>query len=144
MNDKKTILVLADDIRTPSGVGTQTRYFVESLVKTGRYRFICLGGAIKHRDYTPVKLQELGEDVIIFPVDGYGNQDMVRSAIKQNRVDLVWFMTDPRFWGWLWAIDNEIRVHAPMVYHTFGITSHIQCSTNPTICQTILSCVFQK
>jgi len=117
MSDKKTILVLADDIRTPSGVGTQTRYFVETMLKTGRYKIICLGGAIRHRDYTPVKLKELGEDLIIFPVDGYGNQDMVRSALKQSRIDLVWFMTDPRFWGWLWAIDNEIRVHAPMVYH---------------------------
>ena len=117
MSDKKTILVLADDIRTPSGVGTQTRYFVEALMKTGRYKFICLGGAIKHRDYTPVKLQEFGDDLVIFPIDGYGTQDIVRSAIRQNRVDVVWFMTDPRFWGWLWAIDNEVRVHAPMVYH---------------------------
>ena len=117
MSDKKTILVLADDIRTPSGVGSQTKYFVDSLIKTGRYKFICFGGAIKHKDYTPVKFEEYGDDLIIFPVDGYGNQDSVRAAIQQNRVDLVWFMTDPRFWGWLWAIDNEIRVHAPMVYH---------------------------
>ena len=49
MSDKKTILVLADDIRTPSGVGSQTKYFVDSLLKTGRYRFICLGGAVKHK-----------------------------------------------------------------------------------------------
>ena len=117
MSDKKTILVLADDIRTPSGVGTQTRYFVEALMKTGRYKFICLGGAIKHRDYTPVKLKEFGDDLVIFPIDGYGTQDIIRSAIRENRVDVVWFMTDPRFWGWLWAIDNEVRVHAPMVYH---------------------------
>ena len=73
MSDKKTILVLADDIRTPSGVGTQTRYFVETMIKTGRYKIICFGGAIKHKDYTPIKLKELGEDLIIFPVDGYGN-----------------------------------------------------------------------
>jgi len=117
MSDKKTILVLADDIRTPSGVGSQTKYFIEALIKTGRYKFICFGGAVKHSSYTPIKFDEYGEDLIVFPVDGYGNQDMVRAAIKQNRIDLVWFMTDPRFWGWLWAIDNEIRVHAPMVYH---------------------------
>ena len=95
MSDKKTILVLADDIRTPSGVGSQTRYFVESLIKTGRYRFICLGGAIRHADYTPVKLEQFGDDLVIFPVDGYGTQEMIRAAIKANRVDLVWFMTDP-------------------------------------------------
>ena len=26
-------------------------------------------------------------------------------------------MTDPRFWGWLWEIENEIRPLCPMVYH---------------------------
>ena len=26
-------------------------------------------------------------------------------------------MTDPRFWGWLWNIDNEIRSVAPLVYY---------------------------
>ena len=26
-------------------------------------------------------------------------------------------MTDPRFWGWLWEIDNEIRSIAPLVYY---------------------------
>ena len=26
-------------------------------------------------------------------------------------------MTDPRFWEWLWAMENEIRPLMPMVYH---------------------------
>jgi glycosyltransferase involved in cell wall biosynthesis len=26
-------------------------------------------------------------------------------------------MTDPRFWGWLWEMDNEIRAHIPMIYY---------------------------
>ena len=26
-------------------------------------------------------------------------------------------MTDPRFWGWLWDIENEIRSVAPLVYY---------------------------
>jgi hypothetical protein len=26
-------------------------------------------------------------------------------------------MTDPRFWGWLWEMENEIRPHMPMVYY---------------------------
>ena len=55
MSDKKKILVLADHPFSPSGVGTQTKYFIESLLKTGKYSFICLGGAVKHSDYRPVK-----------------------------------------------------------------------------------------
>ena len=53
MSDKKTILVLADHPLAPSGVGTQTRNFIETLIVTGKYRFICFGGAIKHPNYEP-------------------------------------------------------------------------------------------
>jgi glycosyltransferase involved in cell wall biosynthesis len=117
VSEKKKIFVLADHPFTPSGVGTQTRYFIEALLKTGRYSFVCFGGAIKHENYQPMKTHEWGEDWIIYPVNGYGNPDMVRSVLRNHKPDLVWFMTDPRFWTWLWAMDNEIRTHVPMVYH---------------------------
>ena len=117
MSEKKKIFVLADHPFTPSGVGTQTKYFIESLINTGRYSFVCFGGAIKHQDYTPMKVDPWGEDWVIFPVNGYGNPDMVRSVIRNHKPDALWFMTDPRFWGWLWSIDNEIRSQIPMIYH---------------------------
>jgi glycosyltransferase involved in cell wall biosynthesis len=53
----------------------------------------------------------------IIPIDGYGNAQMLRSIIRNEKIDLVWFMTDPRFWGWLWEIENEIRPLCPLVYH---------------------------
>ena len=117
MSEKKKIFVLADHPFTPSGVGSQTKYFCEALLNTGRYSFICFGGAIKHQNYNPMRTEEYGDDWIIFPVDGYGNQDQVRSILRNHKPDLLWFMTDPRFWTWLWAMDNEIRTHIPMVYH---------------------------
>lgn len=114
---KIKILTLSDHPLSPSGVGTQTKYFCESLLKTGRYSIISLGGAIKHQDYTPKLVEPYGEDWKIIPVDGYGTQEMIRSIIKTEGIDLLWFMTDPRFWGWLWEIENEIRPLCPMVYH---------------------------
>jgi len=115
---KKTkILVIADHPLSPSGVGTQTKYFIEALLKTGKYRFICLGGAIKHRDYSPQKVEPWGEDWKIFPIDGYGNDEIIRSVLQKERPDILWFMTDPRFYGWLWEIENEIRANVPMVYY---------------------------
>ena len=114
---KIKILTLSDHPLSPSGVGTQTKYFCESLLKTGRYSIISLGGAIKHQDYTPKLVDPYGEDWKVIPVDGYGTQEMIRSIIKTESIDLLWFMTDPRFWGWLWEIENEIRPLCPMVYH---------------------------
>ena len=114
---KKKILVLSDHPLSPSGVGTQTKYVIEALLKTGRYEFICLGGAVKHKNYEPQQVQPWGSDWRIFPVDGYGNHEMVRSILQKERPDALWFMNDPRFYGWLWEIENEIRATTPMVYY---------------------------
>jgi glycosyltransferase involved in cell wall biosynthesis len=117
MDKKIKVLVLSDHPMAPSGVGTQTKYIIETLLDTGRYKFVCFGGAIKHQDYTPVKVDPYDEDWIIHPVDGYGNQQMLRSAIQVEKPDILWFMTDPRFFPWLWDIENEIRANIPMVYY---------------------------
>jgi glycosyltransferase involved in cell wall biosynthesis len=114
---KKKILVLSDHPLSPSGVGTQTKYMIEALLATGRYQFICLGGAMKHADYTPQSVDPYGQDWVIYPVDGYGTQEIIRSMLQKERPDVLWFMTDPRFYGWLWEIENEIRPNVPMVYY---------------------------
>ena len=118
MTEKKIkILTLSDHPLSPSGVGTQTRYIIEGMLATGKYEFISFGGAIKHEQYQPQKTEEWGDDWIIFPVDGYGSQDQIRSVLRQQRPDILYFMTDPRFYGWLWDIENEIRPHVPMIYY---------------------------
>ncbi len=115
---KKTkILVLADHPLSPSGVGTQTKYMIEGLLKTGRYQFVCLGGAMKHNDYTPVNVEPWKDDWVVIPVDGYGNPEIIRSILHREKPDVLWFMTDPRFYEWLWEIENEIRTVVPMVYY---------------------------
>jgi len=109
--------VIGDHPLSPSGVGTQTKYMIEALLKTGRYQFICLGGAVKHENYQPQQVDPWMDDWRIFPVDGYGNHEIIRSVMQKEKPDVLWFMTDPRFYGWLWEIENEIRVNMPMVYY---------------------------
>lgn len=117
MSDKIKIFTISDHPLSPSGVGTQTKYMIEGMLKTGKYQFVSFGGAIKHPNHDPQRLEEWGDDWIIWPVDGYGNADMVRAMVRQQKPDILWFMTDPRFYGWLWAIENEIRAQVPMVYY---------------------------
>ena len=117
MSEKIKVFVISDHPMAPSGVGTQTKYVIEALINTGRYKFVCFGGAMKHPDYKPQKVEGFGDDWIIQPVDGYGTVEMVRSVIWNEKPDMVWFMTDPRFYGWLWQIENEIRKNVPMVYY---------------------------
>ena len=115
--EKKKILIISDHPLAPSGVGTQTKYVIESLLETGRYKVVCLGGAMKHQDYTVQKVKPWEDDWVIYPVDGYGKPEMIRSALFNERPDMIWFMTDPRFYEWLWSMENEIRPHVPMVYY---------------------------
>jgi len=118
MTDKKIkVLTISDHPLSPSGVGTQTKYMIEALLKTGRYKVFSLGGAVKHQKYDPHKVDQYGDDWIVQPVDGYGQQEHIRSLIRSFKPDMVWFMTDPRFWEWLWAMDNEIRKNCPLVYY---------------------------
>jgi len=117
MTKKIKILTLGDHPLSPSGIGTQSKYMIEGMLRTGKYKFISLGGAIKHENHQPVRVEEFKDDWIIHPVDGYGTQDVVRSVIRNERPDILWLMTDPRFWGWLWMIENEIRPLIPMVYY---------------------------
>ena len=117
MSKKIKVLTLSDHPLSPSGVGTQTRYVIEALLKTGRYEVLSLGGAIKHQDYSPKKVDPYGDDWRIIPVDGYGTQEMIRSILRNEKPDILWMMTDPRFYEWLWAIENEIRPLCPIVYY---------------------------
>ena len=114
---KKKILIISDSPLAPSGVGTQTKYMIESMLRTGEFQFICLAGALKHPSYEPVRVSPYEDDWLIIPIDGYGNQNIIRAMIHQHRPDALWFMTDPRFYTWLWEIEDEIRDKVPMVYY---------------------------
>ena len=116
-NKKIKVLTISDHPFSPSGVGTQTKYVCEALLKSGKFKIVSFGGAISHDDHSPSKTEEWGDDWVIVPVDGYGNEDMIRSIIRNERPDILWFMTDPRFWGFLWMIEHEIRPLVPMVYY---------------------------
>jgi len=116
--DKKiTIMTISDHPLLPSGVGTQTKYVIEALLRSGKFNVISLGGAVKHADYTPTKVDGFPGFWEIFPIDGYGNAQIINSFINDRKPDILYFMTDPRFYEWLWAVEDQIRDKIPMVYY---------------------------
>tara|TARA_R100001509_G_scaffold165380_1_gene146746 strand:+ start:6609 stop:7841 length:1233 start_codon:yes stop_codon:yes gene_type:complete len=117
MTEKIKIMTISDSPFAPSGVGTQTRYMIEALLKTGKFSVFSIAGAIQHADYRLIKTDEYGEDWITQPIDGYGNPEVIRSMVMNKKPDILWFMTDPRFYEWLWNMDSEIRKNVPMVYY---------------------------
>tara|TARA_R110002060_G_scaffold23166_14_gene31374 strand:- start:762 stop:1946 length:1185 start_codon:yes stop_codon:yes gene_type:complete len=90
---------------------------IEALLDSGKFEVISLGGAVQHPDYSPIQTDKYGPLWTIFPIDAYGDKMSIRAVIQQHKPDMMWFMTDPRFYDWLWQIDDEIRPNIPMVYY---------------------------
>lgn len=118
---KKTILVLCDHPLSTSGVGTQARYLLTGLLDTGEYRIKCFGAAVKHADYKTVSVPPTSAawepgDFIIKPIDGFGDTNMMRQVLATEKPDALFIFTDPRFFIWLWEMEEEIHQVCPIVY----------------------------
>jgi|TARA_B110000459_G_scaffold154381_1_gene168685 glycosyltransferase involved in cell wall biosynthesis len=122
-NKKPLILLLSDDLRLHSGIATMSKEMV--LHTAHKYNWLQVGAAVKHPDEgkffdvsDDVK-KELGIDdvsVRIIPSSGYGNPELVRQILINEDVDAIIHFTDPRFWGWLYDMEDEIRKHVPIMY----------------------------
>jgi len=122
-DQRKKILLITDDIRLPSGVGNIGK---EIVIHTAHhYNWACVGGAINHPDKG--KRFDLSSDtnqtsgiedasVFLYPSDGYGDANLLRTLIKLEKPDAIMMITDPRYFTWLFQIENEIRKSIPVIY----------------------------
>ena len=111
--NKKKIIVLSDHALSTSGVGVQTRHLVEGLIEKGCWTFKQLGAAIKHSDYN---LKKVNDDFIIKPIDGFGNKEIMRNILITEKPDGIIIFTDPRFFHWLFEIEDEIHQVCPIFW----------------------------
>ena len=110
---KKKILMLSDHLLSTSGVGNQSRFLAMGLVEKGHWTFRQLGAAIKHENY---EIHQPHPDIVIKPVDGFGNRDMLRQLLATEKPDLLLLFTDPRFFIWVWEMEDEIHQICPIAY----------------------------
>ena len=120
---KKKILLMSDDLRMHSGVATVSKDMV--LETLNEFDWCQIGGAIDHPDKGKIidmseGLGEFGVDsgyLKIYPVDGYGNEDILREVMELEKPDAILHYTDPRFWIWLYNMEAEIRRDIPIFYY---------------------------
>ena len=124
-DQRKKILLLSDDIRVHSGVGTMSR---EIVINTAHhFNWVNLGGAIKHPESG--KIADLSSDVNkntglvdsnvkVYPCEGYGDPNILRQILDTEKPDAIVHFTDPRYWIWMYQMENEIRQKMPMAFYT--------------------------
>ena len=110
---KYKILMLSDHALSTSGVGTQSRHLIHGLLEKGCWSVRQFGAAIKHTDYRTIVVND---DFIIKPVDGFGNPDSLRVVLATEKPDVLFLFTDPRFFTWVWEMEDEVHQICPIVY----------------------------
>lgn len=122
--ERKKILLISDDIRQSSGVSNVSR---DIIINTAHhYNWVQMGGAINHPDLG--KAFDISEDinkeagitdasVKIIPVNGYGDPSILRQILDIEKPDALFIITDPRYFIWLFQIENEIRRKIPIIYY---------------------------
>jgi len=121
---KKKILLLSDDLRVPTGIGTMSKEMVLGTVD--KYDWVQLGAGINHVEhgkYVDCSLdvqQRTGvkdADVKIIPYNSYGDIGVIRKILKEMKPDAILHFTDPHYWQWLYDAEHEIRQQVPILYY---------------------------
>ena len=120
---RKKILLICDDIRVHSGVATVAK---EIVVHTANhFNWVQIAGAIKHPESgkvldlskdTSILLEIDDASVKLYPVDGYGNEQVLREILKIEKPDAVMLFTDPRYFSFIFQMEAEIRKVCPITY----------------------------
>jgi glycosyltransferase involved in cell wall biosynthesis len=124
---KKKILLLADDFRLPSGIGTISKEIVLNTVS--EYDWVQIGAAVNHPDAG--KIFDVSTDVQnetgvsdayvrIIPFNGYGDKNVLFAVLNQEKPDAIFHFTDPRYWGWLYELEHELKTgfNIPIIYYS--------------------------
>lgn len=123
-NGKKTLILLSDDLRLHSGVAGMSREVV--IHTASKFNWVQLGAAIDHPDAG--RIFDVSDDVNkeagitdanvkVIPWKGYGDPFILRTLMDAISPAAIIHFTDPRFWGWLYDMEREIRQRCPIVYY---------------------------
>jgi len=91
-----------------------------------KYDWCCVGGLLQHPeegkrvDLSQATAEKTGVKdayVIIYPCTGYSNPDIIRQIMSIENPDALGLFTDPRFFGFVFQIEHELRQKLPIIYY---------------------------
>ena len=120
---KKKILLLSDDLRMTSGIATMSKEIVLGTIH--KYDWVQLGASVSHPEIG--KVVDVNDDVRkrtgvedaslkIIPYNGYGDINIIRRLLDEEKPDAILHFTDPHYWQWLYDNEHEIRQRVPILY----------------------------
>ena len=124
---KPKILLLGDDFRLPSGIGTISKEIILNTVH--KYDWIQIGAAMQHEQAG--QLVDMSQDIAnetgitdanvkVIPYNGYGDRNILFNVISNEKPDAILHFTDPRYWVWFYQLEHEIKTrwNIPIMYYS--------------------------
>jgi glycosyltransferase involved in cell wall biosynthesis len=121
--ERKKILLIADDIRMHSGIATMAREIV--LGTASHFNWVNIAAAINHPETG--KRLDISHDtnthtgiedssVMLYPCNGYATPEILRQVISIEQPDALMLFTDPRYFVHIFQMESEIRRKMPILY----------------------------
>lgn len=120
---KKKILLLSDDIRSPSGVGIMSRQLV--LRTSNVFNWVQLAGTVTSPEAgRRIDISEgvnkitnqKDTNVVLYPVNGFGNWSKLKKLLANEKPDCILLFTDLHRWIWFFEKIDIIKKHAPVCF----------------------------
>lgn len=118
--ERKNILFITDDIRTPSGVAHIAKTIIKNSYQHFNWSVLCGLSSHPEKGYVIDYSPEIGEDssVTLYPTDNYGTIGEINNIISHSKIDAVLLITDPRSHQTIWDNERVIRKQCPIIYYT--------------------------
>lgn len=108
------LLIISDHALSHSGVATQSKYLIDGLIKKdSSIQVIQLGAGINHKNTETIKVND---NFYIKPINGFGSKELLRSVLMNEKPDALIIFSDPRFFDWLFKIEDEIKQICPILW----------------------------
>ena len=121
---KPKILLLGDDLRVPTGVGNICKDIVINTLED--FDWVQVACRKNHNEHGKIidisksiseRYKVDGASVRLYCSNSYGDEYAVKNIIESEKIDAILHMTDPRYYTWLYDIENEIRKKTPICYY---------------------------
>jgi len=108
------VLLISDDPRVSTGYSKITANFARQLKSSGHeVLFMGAGPPNLQIPFQPIEWEECR----LWVVPGYGHQEHVRYFLDNEKPDAILANADPRFFDYLFKMDNEIRRQCSLVFY---------------------------
>lgn len=111
---RKNILVISDNATHNSGVATQSKYLIEGLISTSKYKVYQLGASMDLSEKG--KIQVINENFFIKSTYGFADYQEVRSFCFDKKIEAIIIFNDPRFFDDIFENYTKIRNICPILY----------------------------